>query len=70
MTAADNFFWTFDQAVSYYRFALVQYIGFHDKGMVLAGAAGTPTEKRRSGKPGIFRGLMTLEDPFIVMKTP
>lgn len=23
MTAADNFFWTFEQAVSYYQFALV-----------------------------------------------
>ena len=28
MTAADNFFWTFEQAVSYYQFALVNYIGF------------------------------------------
>ena len=37
MTAADNFFWTFEQAVSYYRFALVRYIGFRDRGMVLAG---------------------------------
>lgn len=40
MTAADDFFWTFEQAVSYYRFALVNYIGFHDKGMVLAGGCG------------------------------
>lgn len=40
MTAADNFFWTFEQAVSYYRFTLVQYIGFRDKGMVLAGGCG------------------------------
>lgn len=40
MTAADNFFWTFEQAVSYYRFTLVNYIGFHDKGMVLAGGCG------------------------------
>ena len=27
MTSADNFFWTFEQAVSYYQFALVNYIG-------------------------------------------
>ena len=29
MTAADDFFWTFQQAQSYYQFALVNYIGFH-----------------------------------------
>ena len=29
-----NFFWTFEQAVSYYQFALVNYIGFHDRGTV------------------------------------
>ena len=32
MTAADNYFWTFEQAVSYYQFSLVNYIGFHDRG--------------------------------------
>lgn len=40
MTAADDFFWTFEQAVSYYQFAVVNYIGFHDKGMLLAGGCG------------------------------
>ena len=40
MTAADNFFWTFEQAVSYYKFTLVKYIGFRDKGMLLAGGCG------------------------------
>ena len=40
MTAADNFFWTFQQAASYYRFAVVDYIGFRDKGMLLAGGCG------------------------------
>ena len=48
MTAADDFFWTFDQAVSYYRFALVNYIGFHDMGMLLAGGCGDT-----NGKPQI-----------------
>lgn len=48
MTSADNFFWTFEQAVSYYQFALVNYIGFHDKGMVLAGGCGDT-----NGKPQI-----------------
>ncbi len=48
MTAADNYFWTFEQAVSYYQFALINYIGFHDKGMILAGGCGDT-----NGKPQI-----------------
>ena len=48
MTAADDFFWTFEQAVSYYRFTLVNYIGFHDKGMLPAGGCGDT-----NGKPQI-----------------
>ena len=40
MTAADDFFWTFQQAESYYKFALVNYIGFHDRGILLAGGCG------------------------------
>jgi len=40
MTSADNLFWTFEQAVSYYKFAVVSYIGFNDKGMLLAGGCG------------------------------
>ena len=48
MTAADNFFWTFEQAVSYYQFAIVNYIGFNDKGMLLAGGCGDT-----NGKPQI-----------------
>lgn len=50
MTAADDFFWTFEQATSYYQFALVNYIGFHDKGMILAGGCGDT-----NGKPQIER---------------
>ena len=41
MTSADNYFWTFEQAVSYYQFTLVHYIGFRDKGMYLAGGCGS-----------------------------
>lgn len=48
MTAADNFFWTFEQAVSYYQFTLINYIGFTDRGMVLAGGCGDT-----NGKPAI-----------------
>lgn len=40
MTAADNLFWTFEHAVNYYKFTLVHYIGFRDKGMILAGGCG------------------------------
>lgn len=40
MTAADDLFWTFEQAVSYYRFAIVDYLGYNDKGMLLAGGCG------------------------------
>ena len=49
MTAADNYFWTFEQTVSYYRFALVNYIGFHDKGMVLAGGCGSTNGQPQIG---------------------
>lgn len=48
LTAADNFFWTFEQATSYYQFAIVNYIGFRDKGMLLAGGCGDT-----NGKPQI-----------------
>lgn len=52
MTAADDFFWTFQQAVSYYQFALVNYIGFKDKGMVLAGGCGDT-----NGRPQIDKTI-------------
>lgn len=48
MTSADDFFWTYEQAVSYYQFAIIRYIGFHDRGMVLAGGCGDT-----NGKPQI-----------------
>ena len=50
LTAADNFFWTFEQAVAYYRFALVRYIGFHDKGMLLAGGCGSTNGQQQIDK--------------------
>ncbi len=50
MTAADDYFWTFEQAVSYYNFTLINYIGFHDKGVLLAGGCGDT-----NGKPQIER---------------
>ena len=50
MTAADNFFWTFEQAMSYYKFALVNYIWFHDKGMVFVGGCGDTNGKAQIEK--------------------
>lgn len=50
MTSVDDFFWTYEQAVSYYQFAIIHYIGFHDKGMLLAGGCGDT-----NGKPQIHR---------------
>ena len=50
MTSADNFFWTYEQAVSYYKFTIINYIGFHDKGMLLAGGCGDT-----NGKPQIVK---------------
>ena len=50
MTLADDFFWTFEQAVSYYQFTLVNYIGFRDRGMVLAGGCGDTNGKPQIGK--------------------
>lgn len=52
MTAADNYFWTFEQAVSYYQFALVNYIGFRDRGMLLAGGCGDTNGRPRIGEIG------------------
>ena len=48
MTSADDFFWTYEQAISYYQFAIINYIGFHDRGMLLAGGCGDT-----NGKPQI-----------------
>lgn len=50
MTAADDFFWTFEQASSYYRHAIVNYIGFTDRGMYLAGGCGDTNGKPRIAK--------------------
>ncbi len=48
MTSADDNFWTYEQAASYYKFTIINYIGFCDKGMLLAGGCGDT-----NGKPQI-----------------
>ena len=40
MTSADDLFWTFSQAVAWYDFTLINYIGFRDKGKLLAAGCG------------------------------
>lgn len=50
MTSADDFFWTYEQAVSYYKFTIINYIGFREKGMLLAGGCGDT-----NGKPQIAK---------------
>lgn len=47
MTSADDFFWTFEQAARYYQLAIVNYIGFEDKGMLLAGGCGDTNGRSR-----------------------
>lgn len=48
MTSADENFWTFREAENYYRLAVVNYIGFRDRGMLLCGGCGDT-----NGKPQI-----------------
>ena len=48
MTSADDLFWTFSQAEAYYDFTIVNYLGFRDRGRLLAGGCGGS-----SGKPEI-----------------
>ena len=52
MTAADDLFWTFEQASAYYRFAVVNYIGFHDRGMLLAGGCGDTNGRPKIAQTG------------------
>ena len=47
MTAADDLFWTFEQAVSYYQFNCINYLGWNDKGMLLAGGCGGSQTKKK-----------------------
>ena len=52
MTAADGFFWTFQQAQPYYQFTLMNYIGFHGRGILLAGGCGDTNGPPQSIKTG------------------
>ena len=48
MTSADDNFWTYSKAKEYYEYAVVEYIGFEDRGCLLAGGCGDT-----NGKPNI-----------------
>ena len=52
MTSADTYFWTYEQVVSYYQFAIINYIGFQDRGMLLAGGCGDTNGKPQIDKTG------------------
>ena len=52
ITSADNYFWTYEQVVSYYQFAIINYIGFQDRGMLLAGGCGDTNGKPQIDKTG------------------
>ena len=66
MTSADDLFWTYEQAVSYYKFTVINYIGFHDKGMILAGGCGDTNGKPQSDKIDYLKKHMDLEKQFIM----
>lgn len=52
MTAADDLFWTFEQATSYYQFNCVNYLGWKDKGMLLAGGCGGSQTSKNIAETG------------------
>lgn len=55
VTAADDLFWTFEQVTSYYKFTLINYIGFNDKGMILAGGCGDTNGKAQIDKTNYLK---------------
>lgn len=66
MTSADDLFWAYEQAVSYYKFTVINYIGFHDKGMILAGGCGDTNGKPQIDKIDYLKKHMDLEKQFIM----
>lgn len=60
MTSADDFFWTFEQAVSYYQYTLVNYIGFKEGEWYLPVDAGIRMVGHRLIRRGICRRHMNL----------
>ena len=50
MTSADDNFWTFREAEGYYSCAIVNYIGFTDRGRLLCGGCGDTNGPSRVGE--------------------
>lgn len=44
--ASPLYFCTFEHAAAYYRFIFINYIGFYDRGVLLAGGAGYGGKRR------------------------
>ena len=53
--ASPLLFWTYEQAVSYYKFVVINYIGFHDRGMLLAGGCGDTNGKPQINKTSYLK---------------
>ena len=45
MATLDDLFWTFAQALSYYKIVIINHIGVNDKGMVPVGGCGDTNVK-------------------------
>ena len=52
MTAAQDSFWTFEQAVSYYQINCIKFMKQQGKGMILAGNCCGVTGKRQIANTG------------------
>lgn len=59
MTAADELFWTFEQATTYYRFCCVNYLGWTDRGMLLAGGCGGSQSPKKIAETGHLEAAHT-----------
>ncbi len=52
MTSADDNFWTYDKALDYYRYNLIDYLDTEDKGCLLAGGCGDTNGKPQIAQTG------------------
>lgn len=65
----DLIHWTFEQAVSYYKLALINYIGFNDKGMLLArGCGDTNGQPQITKTQHLEKAYTSVEDTDLLQK--
>ena len=55
MATLDDLFWTFAQALSYYKIVIINHIGVNDKGMVPVGGCGDTNGKSQIDKSDHLR---------------